>query len=482
MTALFMRAAIPADTPDAGVDVSWRSDDPYLSGNFLPVLRETDAANLEVISGRIPPDLRGVYMRNGPNPMFRPISFTYPLDGDGMIHAVYLDGGRARYRNRFVQTQGLAVERRVGHAVYSSLAHPVPPNPKDLQPGDSQVPFKNGAFVNIISHGGRLIALDEATPGYEVTLELETLGEWTAGTDHPVRLGAHNRRHPRTGDLYALEYSWREPLVHFHQIDASGALVKSIPVVVAMPTMIHDFVLTERYIVLIVGPAVFDLAAAKAGGSMLQWRPDLGMRIALVPLDGSAMRWIEGDAFFVYHFANAFDRGDQVIVDYVHHKAFSLGADTGVPATFHRMTIDLARGSFSLARQADMAVEFPRVNHRFEALPTRYAYMPTRSSTLTLPNLPPPTFNTMLKFDTEGGSSARHDFGNRIIGEGAFVPRPGATGEDDGYIAVFVYDPGRNDSTFELLDARAIDAEPVVVLRLPQRVPQGLHGNWIDRA
>ncbi len=95
-------------------DITWVSDDPYLSGNFAPVGPELDAADLPVIAGRIPPDLSGAYMRNGPNPLFKPISYTYPMDGDGMIHAVYLDNGRARYRNRFVATTSLAVERRAG--------------------------------------------------------------------------------------------------------------------------------------------------------------------------------------------------------------------------------------------------------------------------------------------------------------------------------------------------------------------------------
>jgi len=186
---------------DAPIDAPWRSDDPHLSGNFLPVLRETDASDLRVIAGRIPPDLRGVYMRNGPNPQFKPISFAYPFDGDGMIHAVYLDGGRARYRNRFVQTAHLGIERRVGRAVFPSFAHPAPIDPTVFQAGDVRAPLKNGAFVNIIRHGDHLLALNEATTCYEMSMDLETLGQWTAGTEQPIRMGAHNRRHPRTGDL-----------------------------------------------------------------------------------------------------------------------------------------------------------------------------------------------------------------------------------------------------------------------------------------
>jgi carotenoid cleavage dioxygenase-like enzyme len=107
-------------------DVDWTSDDPHLSGNYLPVEREMDVGDLKVISGRIPRDLSGAYMRNGPNPLFKPIYYAYPMDGDGMIHAVYFENGRARYRNRFVQTAGLKAERRAGRAIYGSLTHPVP--------------------------------------------------------------------------------------------------------------------------------------------------------------------------------------------------------------------------------------------------------------------------------------------------------------------------------------------------------------------
>ncbi len=462
------------------VDVPWRSDDPHLSGNFLPVLRETDAANLHVISGRIPSDLRGVYMRNGPNPQFKPISFTYPLDGDGMIHAVYLENGRARYRNRFVQTQALAIERRAGRAVYASFARPAPIDTRLLRPGDSDTPLKNGAFVNIIRHGNRLLACNEATAVYEMSPELATIGPWSAGTSQPIRMGAHNRRHPRTGDLYAIAYSTREAAVLVHRIDPSGTLVDTRSVALAMPTMIHDFVLTEHNVVLIVGPAVLDAQPAQAGKPMLQWRPDLGMRIALLPLEGGDPTWIEGDPFYAFHFANGFERDGRIVVDYAHHDAFALGY--GPPPTFRRITIDPGRRSFTLAKFSDDVIEFPRVNHLREALPTRFAYVPTRTTTLTMPNSPSATFNTVIKFDTDSGRSTRHDFGNMIVGEAAFVPRPGGTREDEGYLAAFVFDPSRHASRFVLLDASDIEREPVAVVALPQRVPQGLHGNWIARS
>ena len=95
-------------------------NNPYLSGNYAPVKDELEVQSLKII-GEIPKDLTGIYMRNGPNPAFPPISYTYPLDGDGMIHAVYLANGEAHYRNRYVETRGLLKERKAGKALYGSI-------------------------------------------------------------------------------------------------------------------------------------------------------------------------------------------------------------------------------------------------------------------------------------------------------------------------------------------------------------------------
>jgi carotenoid cleavage dioxygenase len=465
-------------------DVDWTSDDPHLSGNYLPVAREIDAANLPVISGRIPHDLSGAYMRNGPNPRFKPIYYAYPMDGDGMIHAVYFDNGQARYRNRFVQTSGFATEQRAGRAIYGSLTHPVPIDPSLIGPGGDPGPIKNGAFISVLRHGGHLLALDEATTCYELTMDLDTIGEWKAGTDKPIRLGAHNRRHSKTGDLFTLAYSLREPTVEFHRIDASGNVAKTFSVALAAPTMIHDFILTERHIVLLACPAIFDLQAAQSGKPLLQWQPNLGTRIGLIALDGGSVKWLEADPFFVFHFGNGFERGGQIFLDYVRHDRLNLGyssTNQKVP-TLHRMVIDLASNKITDNEIANMVVEFPRVNDALNALPTRFVYLPTLTNTLKLANPPSATFNTMTKVNSETGDIVRHDFGNRVAGEATFIPRKAMGREDEGYLAIFAFDPINRTSDLVLLDATHIDAEPVAVIRMPQRVPQGLHGTWIPKA
>jgi carotenoid cleavage dioxygenase-like enzyme len=464
--------------------ITWSSDDPHLSGNFAPIGPEIDAANLRIVSGRIPSDLRGAYMRNGPNPLFKPLWYSYPMDGDGMIHAIYFENGRARYRNRFVQTRALAAERRAGRAIYGSFTHPVPIDPALIGPDGQPGPFKNGAFISVLYHGGHLLALDEATTCYEMSLDLDTIGEWKAGTDAPIRLGAHNRRHPTTGALFTIAYSVKNPTVQVHQIDALGKVANTFSVALAAPTMIHDFILTERYVVLLACPAVFDLKAAQAGKPMLQWQPNLGTRIGLIALDGSSAVWLDADPFFVFHFGNGFEREGQIVIDYVHHDSLALGyaaVKQKVP-TLHRMTIDVASRKISDTEMAQMVVEFPRFNDALNALPTRFVYLPTLTDTLRLSNPPSATFNTMMKVNMETGKIDRHDFGNKVAGEATFIPRKPNSGEDDGYLAIFAFDPVHNSSDLVLLDAAHIDAAPVAVIRLPQRVPQGLHGNWVSKA
>ena len=478
-----MTNGTPAADGLVTADIAWSSSNPHLCGNFAPIGPERDVAGLQVIAGRIPVELRGAYMRNGPNPLYEPISYAYPMDGDGMIHAVQLDGGRARYRNRFVRTRGLAVERRAGRAVYGGLMRPVPVDPAIAGVQGERGPIKNGAFNNVIRHGDALLAVGEAAPAYELTADLQTIGEWRAGTGRAVRLGAHNRRHPRTGALWSLVHSVTGPAAQLHEIDAAGRWRRSVPIALPAPSMIHDFALTERHVVLVVGPAVFDAAGARRGRPLLQWRPALPTRIAVVPLDGGDLVWLETDACFVSHFANGFERGGEIVVDYVRHPSIRLGcADRpAIPPRLHRAVLDPVRRRVRDEQLAPVEVELPRIDPRREALPTRFVYAAALTGEAGATRPPSGSFNAIVRIDAATGAIACHDFGHALVGEPAFVPRGRTGDEDDGYLALFAHDPVNGTSDLILLDAARVEAAPVAVIRLPQRVPQGLHGNWIPR-
>jgi len=101
-------------------------------------------------------------MRNGPNSQFKPDDrYAYPFDGTGMIHAIYIENGRARYRNRWVLTKEVLEERAAGHRIYNS-SFSAPPH-ADLN-------------TNIVYHAGRYLALYEGGVPYELNRGIDTVG------------------------------------------------------------------------------------------------------------------------------------------------------------------------------------------------------------------------------------------------------------------------------------------------------------------
>ncbi|PWA72736.1 9-cis-epoxycarotenoid dioxygenase [Artemisia annua] len=91
--------------------------DIQISGNFAPVPEQPVRHHLPV-QGTIPGHIDGVYLRNGANPLFEPISGHHLFDGDGMIYAVKFDQGEASYACRFTETQRLVQERAIGKPVF----------------------------------------------------------------------------------------------------------------------------------------------------------------------------------------------------------------------------------------------------------------------------------------------------------------------------------------------------------------------------
>ena len=94
------------------------TDHPYMTGAWTPNFEEYDATDLETI-GEIPRDIDGVYVRNTENPVHAPIGLYHPFDGDGMIHAMAFQDGKAAYRNRFVRTKAFAAEQAAGGALWA---------------------------------------------------------------------------------------------------------------------------------------------------------------------------------------------------------------------------------------------------------------------------------------------------------------------------------------------------------------------------
>jgi carotenoid cleavage dioxygenase-like enzyme len=454
---------------------------PYLSGRFAPVQQEITADDLRV-EGALPADLTGAYLRNGPNPRFMPLgSYTYPIEGDGMIHGVWIEGGRARYRNRWVRTQGMLAEERAGHALFGGLLTPNFFDQKLLGPDpDPGYPFKLNPFINIVRHGGRYLALDEGTPPYEVTADLDTVGRYDFAGKLADGICAHPHVDRASGEMVVFRYGFEPPFLSWAVVDREGTVTRPPTIVegVDRTFMIHDFAITERYVVLVVAPAVFNLQAMSRDAAPLSWQPQLGTRIAVIARDSGATRWLEGDAFWAWHFANGFEDGDEVVLDFPWWQHLALGAlvpgeDRGA---FTRARLKPGRGTFELTHLDDVPSEFPRIDDRLTGRPHRYLTISRKSGRLA--GLQGGEYDELVRYDMRTGTSVSQSPGC-VFGEVVFAPRDGGVDELDGYYLTFASNPAGDRSWLLIWDASAFPAEPVARVEIPQRVPNGLHGNWL---
>jgi carotenoid cleavage dioxygenase-like enzyme len=451
--------------------------DPYLSGVWEPVHDELVATDLPV-TGPLPAGLVGSYLRNGPNPVFAPLGRYHLFDGDGMLHGVRLEDGKASYRNRWIESAALGVERRAGRSLYGGLSEFKMPDPEVMAEGG---PMKNTANTHVVRHAGRTFALLEAARPTQVGPDLETLGEYDYDGALVGPMTAHPKIDPVTGEMIFFGYNPFPPYLRVHVADASGRLVRTVEVDLPAPVMMHDVAVSSRYVILFDLPAVFDLPSMLAGGPGIRWEPSNGSRIGVLDrqdLDAPP-RWFDMDDFWMFHTLNAYDDGTAVVVEGCRTDRLNaaFGEDEPVraaPPTLHRWRIDLASGRVTDEQLDDRPGDFPRVNDDRAGLNTRYGYV----ARATRWNDDDVVFDGFVKHDLHGGTSAVYEYGQgTVAGEPVFAPDPERTGDDDGgWILNYVYDRAEDRSDFVVVDAAAM-AE-VARVHLPRRVPSGFHGNW----
>ena len=472
----------------------------YLEGNFGPVAEEHSAVDLPV-TGTIPAHLDGRYLRNGPNPVTAPDPNAYHwFTGSGMVHGLRRRGGRAEwYRNRFVRSREVAAA--LGEAP---------------RPGPVHAGFDFAANTNVIGHAGRTFAIVEGGfRPYELTDELETVGPCDFDGTLTGGYTAHPKRDPESGELHAVSYYWGwGNRVQYSVIDASARVRRTLDIEVTGSPMMHDFSLTERHVVLYDLPVTFDIAeatatvpravrpmargftkqfvgrhrfpgaiakrvnaqAAAATAFPYSWDPSYPARIGVLRRDGdgSDVRWFDVEPCYVFHPLNAYDDGDQIVVDVVRHpKMFAderFGPNEG-PPTLDRWTIDLAAGKVLEERLDDHGQEFPRVDERVVGRRHRYGYSVGFDHGGANSHL--------RKHDLVAGTTQVRDFGQgRRASEMVFVPDEPGAAEDGGVLMGFVYDGDSDRSDLMVLDAQSL--ETVASVHLPARVPEGFHGNWVS--
>jgi carotenoid cleavage dioxygenase-like enzyme len=438
------------------------STPPHLLGNGRPVTEEQTLSELKV-TGTIPSDLDGRYVRTGANPLSG--TSAHPFFGDGMVHGMRLRDGKAEwYRNRYVQTPFITGP------------------PTDVLDLSVMMDMKSSkANTHVIGHAGKILALEEGHFPYELDGDLGTVGATDFGGVLKGSFTAHPKICPVTGELLAFGYSAVEPYLRYLRVSAEGELVQTENITVGGPTMMHDFNVTRNHVIFMDLPAVFNMELAMSGDMPIRWDDDYPARLGVMPRDGTdaQVKWYDINPCYVFHPLNSYEEGNTIVLDVCRFSHMWRESSMDFPSPeFWRWTIDTTTGKVSEEQIDDRPAEFPRVADSVIGLKHRYGYMMSMSNAGT-PDDPMSASGAILKYDRETGKRTEIEFGQgHVGGEPVFAASANPKSEDDGYLMTFVYDAPTDTSRFVIMDAASMDNTPVASIELP-RVPNGFHGSWV---
>ena len=486
---------------------------PYLQENFAPIVDELTIDKLTV-TGKIPAELNGLYVRNGPNPQLPPKGSYHWFDGDGMIHGVQLQNGQASYRNRFIATTGYLHEKKLGRAVWSGMTGF--PNLRQMLSRPKGMWAKNVANTALVWHKGRLLALWEMAEPHIINVpDLRTVGTLDTGME-VKSFTAHPKVDPANGQMIFFGMQMGpKPNLHYGVADQTGELVYTTRIPLAESVFMHDFAVTTNYTLFMDLPFVFSLKSMITRGVPLTFNASRPSRFGIMPRFGTAddIQWFEDDPCFVYHTLNAYEinnaagQVEEVVLRGCRLKQGTIGAPARhggrtanakgkqhIPLTeadagrLHEWRFNLQTGNVTSRQLDDQGSDFPRINEHLTGCRNQFGYV---SSVQMNTHNGAPEFTDIVKHDFEAGVNSRYQYGpSRFGGEATFVPRsPQSTSsagvhtsnacEDDGWLLSYVFDVQSGESELLVIDARSMDAEPVARVLLPQRVPYGFHGTWI---
>jgi all-trans-8'-apo-beta-carotenal 15,15'-oxygenase len=475
---------------------------------------------IDQVEGEIPPGLHGTLFRNGPGLLdVNGQRLHHPFDGDGMICAIRFSNGRAHFSNRFVRTEGFVAERQAGKILYRGVFGTQKPGGWLANAFDFNL--KNVANTNVLYWGDRLLALWEAAEPHRLDpATLETLG--VDDLDGLLQPGSAFAAHPRI-DPNCQQDGGAPCLVNFaiktgmsstitlYEFDPAGKLLRKYAHSVPGFAFMHDFAITPHYCIFFQNPVNFNplpyLLGMRGAGECIQFQPDKPTRIIVIPrkLENEPPQdqpvalcplpsTFEVPSGFVFHHANAFEQGEEVVIDSICYaklpgveaEADFRQTDFGAlqPGQLWRFRVNLSTGTVARESLEQRCCEFPAVHPAVVGRQNRYVYLGAAAA---------PTGNAPLqaivKLDLETGNQQLWSAAPKgYVGEPVFVPRVSpeqstpilllSGKEDDGWVLVLVFDAEHDRSNLVILDASDLNRGPVARLHLKHHVPYGLHGSF----
>ncbi|MCD6027788.1 MAG: retinal pigment epithelial rane family protein, partial [Solimicrobium sp.] len=291
---------------------------------------------------------------------------------------------------------------------------------------------------------------------------------------------AHPKIDPHTGELITFRSNWEKPWLRYTVINPNGSTSIDLEIEVAAPSMMHDIAITATQSIVLDLNVAYDFSLMARGFRIpLRWHEERQSQLGLIPRHGDKVRWFEIAPCFIQHVVNAYDLDEStIILDVIRYPFYFRLTSEGTAyedsptGVLWRYVIDLSKGVVSEKSLSDIGIELPRINETRTGLPYRYLYAVEQPTNTEM--------RGVIRYDLEKNSIQRY-----IVAEGdqnsepVFVPRPGATCEDDGWLLVCVWRCMTDTSDIVILDAQDISRGPVATVRLPRRIPAGFHGAWV---
>ena len=487
---------------------AYNRNSPYNSPGFKPVHTLCSNAVLQV-SGKIPDDLEGVYLRNGTNLQFEQTNGRYHMfNGAGMLHQLQIAAGKASYSNTYIKTPRYEIEDAMGQDQYlhfgdlagGGKAGLVRMAVAALRQRLGVLPaleaLESGSSTTAVQyHHGKLYCLQET--GYPFALNtrvedghliLDGEGRWDTfdgKLDSPYT--AHPKIDPATGDWYTFSTQFSSGRL-YHSVLRQGKLEQHSVIDQQKPALafLHDYYLTDHYLVfpdlsLRFNPK--DMFGPEK--SPMVFNADYKMRWGVIKRDhqpGDPVRWFTTDQpGHLWHVVNGWeetrdDGGTDIVLFAPVFRSYPSNLPIHNPqephAKFNKWRLNLDSGQVTEDRVLlDHFYERPSFNTAYIGRQNRYAYLLDEEKEGMMAR-------GVLKYDmVDEREVAYFDYGEFYGGEALFVPRTNASSEDDGYLLELLMMADRA----ELLIIDAATMQEMARLLLPQRVPFGVHSCWLNQ-
>jgi beta,beta-carotene 9',10'-dioxygenase len=465
----------------------------YFQAGFRHNMEERSIDNLPV-TGDIPEWLEGSLIRNGPGMVQVDKPMRHWFDGLAMLHKFSISKGKVSYVSRYIDCMAYRETTKTGKISYSDFAtDPCRTLFRKVQTIFEKDPkITDSAKVNVGKIGEKTFAMGE--PLMQIQIDPDTLK--SLGVFHYEKNPGNRMTtaHPHTESDEAYNLVMQYGPVNFYKIYSIQHGVKEVASIpVREPAYLHSFGMSKRYFIIAEFPLVVQslkfVFRLRPFIENFNWKPGKGTRFIIIDRsDGKVKATINTDAFFSFHHVNAFEDGEDLVVDLATYTDAGIvneyymnrlsKADQPLPhGRMERFVFDL-NGKKLRERKiiSETCIELPHIDYAHYHGNREYRYVYGCGIASSRPN---EFYNQLVKIDMQTGKQITWHLPGFYPGEAVFVPGPDRKDEDDGILLSVVLDASNNHSFLLLLDAKTLQERARA--ELPHAVLFGYHGFFLNQ-